>query len=362
MPSSLQSPIGHVFFPAATPLLSLVVPMHNEEESLDLFFETVTPILQKITSQYEIVCVNDGSKDNTLNKLRAVHARNSRVKIIDLSRNFGKDLALTAGIDHATGHAVIPLDADLQDPPELIPAMVEKWQAGYDMVIGVRIDRSMDSRLKRTTANLFYKIMNALSDIPIQYNAGDFRLMDRKVINALGLARERTRFMKGLFAWLGFSQAFVTYSRPSRTMGTTKFDYWKLWNFALDGVFSFSTVPLRIWSYLGGMITLASLLYMLFIVLRTLVAGIDVPGYASLVVFILFFSGMILMGVGIMGEYLGRVFIEVKQRPLYLVRETIGYNSINLSKNNKHSLNIMHRHRLSKRRLRMHGPNKLHKN
>ncbi|MBF0177814.1 MAG: glycosyltransferase family 2 protein [Magnetococcales bacterium] len=326
-PSQTQTTFSGVS-PSSPSQITLVVPIHNEEESLDRFFQTVLPILHDITPHHEVVCVNDGSTDGSWRKLLAARAENPKIKIIDLSRNFGKELALTAGMDHASGAAVIPFDADLQDPPELIPEMVQKWREGYDMVIAVRVDRSSDSRLKRTTAHFFYKIINVMSDIPIQPHAGDFRLLDRKVVDALGLARERTRFMKGLFAWQGFSQTFVTYARPSRMSGTSKWNYWKLWNLALEGIFSFSSVPLRVWTYVGGVITLISLVYMSFIVLRTLIKGIDVPGYASLLVFNLFFSGVILIGLGVIGEYLGRVFIEVKRRPLYLVREAIGWDAV----------------------------------
>jgi glycosyltransferase involved in cell wall biosynthesis len=304
--------------------LSVVVPMHDEESVVDLFFERLEPVLSDITEDYEIVCVNDGSRDRTLERLIAHHRRSERVKVIDLSRNFGKEYALSAGIDYSTGRSVIPIDADLQDPPELIPDLVAKWREGYEMVLAVRTDRRSDSFAKRTSAGAFYRLINRLSDVPLPANAGDFRLMDRKVVNALGSMPERGRYMKGMFAWLGFRQAVVTYSRPARAAGQSKWQGWKLWNFALEGIISFSSLPLRVWSYFGLAIAGSAFVYALYIIVRTLIYGIDVPGYASLAVLMLFLSGMILIGIGVIGEYLARIFVEVKQRPLYLVRETYG--------------------------------------
>lgn len=307
--------------------LSLVVPMFNEEEALPIFLARVLPIVEGITSNYEIVCVNDGSRDRTLSMLMAEHEKNARIKVIDLTRNFGKEVALTAGLDHASGNAIIPLDADLQDPPELIPDMIAKWREGYDMVIGVRSDRSSDTFFKRVTANLFYRAIGQLGEVHIPANAGDFRLLDRRVLDALKQMPERTRFNKGLFAWLGFRQTTITYTRPPRSAGIGKWQAWQLWNFALDGVFSFSTLPLRIWTYFGLFNAILAISYGIFIAVRTLIFGIDVPGYASMVVMILFFSGLQMIGLGIIGEYLGRVFLEVKQRPQYLVREAVGINA-----------------------------------
>jgi len=279
-----------------------------------------------ITESYEIICVNDGSQDQTLDLLIAARANNPRIKVINLSRNFGKEAALTAGIDYAAGQAIIPIDADLQDEPELIAEMVAKWREGYDTVIAVRADRRSDSRFKRWTANLFYRVMGRVSEVPIPSNAGDFRLLDRRVVEALKQLPERTRFMKGLFAWLGFRQAFVTYSRPERAAGATKWRYWRLWNFALEGVTSFTSLPLIIWTYIGALIATGAFLYALYIALRTLLFGVDIPGYASIVVILLFFNGLNMLGIGIVGEYLARVFIEVKNRPLYLVRDRYGFD------------------------------------
>jgi len=305
--------------------LSLVVPMYNEAEMCEPFFARVLPIIESGTDEFEIICVNDGSTDSTLDMLRELHARDNRIKILNLTRNFGKEIALTAGLEHASGNAIIPLDADLQDPPELIPEMVAKWREGYDSVIAVRSDRQSDSYLKRATAGLFYRFIGRVADTPIPANAGDFRLLDRAVVNALLQLPERTRFMKGLYAWVGFSHAYIEYSRPQRVAGKTKWKYWNLWNLALEGIFSFTTLPLRIWTYLGFAIASIAALYGVVIIVRTLLYGVDVPGYASLLVTILFLSGVNMVGLGILGEYLGRIFLEVKQRPMYLVGSRIGF-------------------------------------
>lgn len=307
--------------------LSIVVPMFNETEVLERFFGRVCPIAAGETDDYEIICVDDGSHDNTMAMLRKFHAENPNIKVLGFSRNFGKEAALAAGFDHASGDAVIPIDADLQDPPELIPELVAKWREGYDMVLAVREHRGSDSVLKRMTATSFYRMAGRLSSTPIPPNAGDFRLMDRRVVEALRKLPERNRFAKGLFGWLGFSQATVTYSRPERAGGETKWKYWRLWNYALDGIFSFSTLPLRIWTYLGMLVSATAMIYMGWIIIRTLVVGVDVPGYASLLVVVLFFSGLNMVGLGILGEYLGRIFIEVKQRPLYLVDKRLGFTN-----------------------------------
>ena len=311
----------------STPLLSIVVPAYNEMEVLPAFFQRMEKVLEAVTDRYEIICVDDGSSDGTLALLHLAHQKDPRIKYIQLSRNFGKEVALTAGLHAASGAAVIPIDADLQDPPELIADMVEKWREGAKMVIAVRADRTSDSAMKRFTANAFYKIIRGIGEVAIPDNAGDFRLMDRAVIDALRGLPERTRFNKGLFAWLGFTQAVITYQRPARAAGTSKWRYWRLWNFALEGIFSFSTLPLRIWTYLGALAAVGSIGYAVYIVLRTLVYGIDVPGYASLATIQLFFSGLIMIGMGIIGEYLGRVFIEVKRRPLYLIENQVGFST-----------------------------------
>lgn len=311
----------------SNPFLSIVVPVYNESETLGLFLERITPILRGTGLNYELVFVNDGSADNTLDILIELHAKNAEIKVINLSRNFGKEPALTAGLEYCTGDIVIPMDVDLQDPPELIPDMIDRWQAGYDVVLAVRTDRSTDSFMKRLTATGFYRFFSRVSDVDLPGNAGDFRLMDRRVVEALRRLPERTRFMKGLFAWLGFKQTQIHFTREQRSAGEGKWGGWKLWNFALDGIFSFSTAPLRIWSYLGFFLSLFSLFYLLYIITDTLIYGNDVPGYPSLVAISLFFNGAILMGLGIVGEYVGRIFIETKQRPIYLIRDTLGFDT-----------------------------------
>jgi len=306
------------------PTLSIVVPMFNEEEAMDAFFKRVQRVLQTVTPSYEIVCVNDGSRDLTLARLRQRAQQDERIKVVNLSRNFGKEIALSAGLDHATGEAVIPIDADLQDPPEVIPLMVSKWRAGAKLVLAKRRDRSSDSWLKRLTANGAYWLFSKLTHPRIPQNVGDFRLMDREVVNAIKRLPERSRFMKGLFAWIGYEAETVEYDREARSAGETKWNYWKLWNFALDGITSFSSLPLRVWSYLGFGVSLFAMAYLGFTVAKTMIFGLDVPGYASLMSVILFFNGILLVGIGVIGEYLARIFTEVKARPLYIVSETIG--------------------------------------
>jgi polyisoprenyl-phosphate glycosyltransferase len=306
------------------PTLSIIVPMYNEEEALDGFFKRVQRVLQTVTPSYEIICVNDGSRDLTLARLRQVAERDERIKVVNLSRNFGKEIALSAGLDHAAGDAVIPIDADLQDPPEVIPLMVAKWRAGAKLVLAKRRDRSTDGWLKRLTASGAYWLFSKLTHPQIPQNVGDFRLMDRDVVNAIKRLPERSRFMKGLFAWIGYEAETVEYDREARFAGETKWNYWKLWNFALDGITSFSSLPLRVWSYLGFGVSLFAMGYLGFTIAKTMIFGLDVPGYASLLSVILFFNGVLLVGIGVIGEYLARIFTEVKARPLYIVSETIG--------------------------------------
>ncbi len=246
--------------------------------------------------------------------------------MIDLSRNFGKESAITAGLDNCRGDAAIPIDVDLQDPPKVIPLLIDKWREGFDVVLAKRADRSSDTLLKQRSASMFYRVHNWMAAQKIPPNVGDFRLVDREVIEALKTLPERRRFMKGLFAWVGFPTATVDYVRDQRIAGRTKFSGWKLWNFALEGITSFSTVPLEIWSYVGALISLSSFVYGLFIAGRTLIFGVDVPGYASLLVSVLFLGGVQILGIGILGQYLGRVYSEIKQRPIYIVRRNYGSN------------------------------------
>lgn len=308
--------------------LSIVIPVLNEEESISLFLERVTPILGGLSIRYEFIFVDDGSTDDTVRILTEISERDPSIRILCLSRNFGKEAALTAGLEAANGDAVIPMDVDLQDPPELIVDFVKLWRAGYDVVYGQRISRMSDTGTKRSSAGIFYWIFNKVSSLSIEPNVGDFRLMSRPAVNATLQLRERNRFMKGIFAWVGFRAAGIPYTRPSRAAGTTKFNYWKLWNFALDGLTSFSTAPLRIWTYMGIAVAMGAIIYTLAIILQTLIFGRDVPGYASLMVVMLLLGAVQLISLGVIGEYLGRLYIESKQRPLYLVRERLGFENV----------------------------------
>ncbi len=308
------------------PHLSVVLPCYNEADNLDYLFDRLGSVLRGVGLPYELICVNDGSRDHTLRRLIDHQQRDPAIKVLDLSRNFGKEIALTAGIDASRGLAVIPIDADLQDPPELIPEMVARWQEGFDVVYAVRRTRQGESWLKRLTARGFYQVIDRLSTVAIPRNTGDFRLMDRRVVEAIGLMRERTRFMKGIFAWVGYRQTAIYYDRAPRHQGKTTWNYWKLWNLAVEGITSFSSLPLRIWSYVGVVLSLIAMLYALVIVFVTLVYGVSVAGYASLMVVVLFLGGIQLISLGVMGEYLGRIFEETKQRPLYLVRDRYGFD------------------------------------
>ena len=307
----------------ATPLLSAVVPFLNEQESLPELFRSLELHLGALGLPWELVLVDDGSTDRSLEVVqREISSRPAlKATVLVLSRNFGKEAALTAGLEACRGDVVVPLDADLQDPPELIGAMLEQWRQGFDVVYAVRTRRDGESPTKRFTAFGFYRLMGRLSSTAIPADTGDFRLMDRCVVEALRQLPERSRFMKGLFAWVGFRQTAIPYTRDGRRQGQTSWNYWKLWNFALDGITSFSRVPLQVLSGGGVAIACLALLYGSWMVLRTLVFGIDLPGYASLMTAVLFLGGVQLIGLGVLGEYLGRVFEEVKGRPLYLVRE-----------------------------------------
>jgi glycosyltransferase involved in cell wall biosynthesis len=311
---------------SAPPILSLVAPVKDEEEAIGPFIARVSPILDGLFADgaWEILFVDDGSEDNTLAAILAAHRADPRVRAVSLSRNFGKEAALTAGLDHAAGQAVIPIDVDLQDPPEVIGAMLAKWRDGYEVVYGVRTNRQSDSLPKRLTADLYYRAHNYLSSDKIPEHAGDFRLLDRSVVEIIKAMPERNRFMKGLFAWSGFRQAAVEYERAPRAVGRTKFRYWKLWTLALDGITSASTMPLRIWSYIGVVIAFFTLLYAVWVVVKTILWGSDVAGYPSLIVAILFFGSVQLISLGVLGEYVGRILIETKRRPLYVVRRKIG--------------------------------------
>lgn len=306
--------------------ITLVAPFYNEEDNVFPFLERVENALSAIRGRYdlEIICINDGSRDKTFEILKSAHQTFPFIRVLDFSRNFGKEAAITAGLDFSCGDVVIPIDSDLQHPPELILDMLMQWELGYEVVLARRIDRNTDMALQRMTANAFYEVSRYISHIEIPANVGDYRLMDRKVVDAINTLRENCRFMKGLFAWVGFRTTTVDYSVAPRSAGKSSFNTWKLWNFALEGITSFSTVPLRIWTYLGGVVSIIAFLYALQLIVKTLFWGADVPGYASLMVVILLASGIQLIGIGVLGEYLGRIFTEVKRRPPYIVREVIG--------------------------------------
>jgi glycosyltransferase involved in cell wall biosynthesis len=302
--------------------LSIVVPAYNEEAVLGEFHQRLAATLDALPVDAEVIYVNDGSHDGTPALLGALNRSDTRVSVIDFSRNFGKEIAMTAGLDCARGDAVIIIDADLQDPPELIPDMVREWQAGHDVVLMRRASRD-EGWFKKTTAHAFYWAIGRLSSVPIPADVGDFRLLSRRAVDALKRVPERSRFMKGLFAWIGFPAKEIHYHRDSRLAGKTKWNYWRLWNFALEGITSFSAVPLKVASYVGFATALVAFGYGVFVIGKTLLYGDPVRGYPTLVVLVLFLGGLQLMALGIIGEYLARMFVEVKRRPLYLVQRTL---------------------------------------
>lgn len=295
--------------------------MKNEALNLPAFFARLVPVLESVSPVYEILCVNDGSDDDTLATLLRERAKYPRIRIADLSRNFGKEAALTCGLELANSDVVVPMDADLQHPPETIVEMVQCWREGFDVVLAKRKNRESDIWLRRKTAGWFYSMQNRISEVEIPADVGDFRLMDRKVVTALKQLPERRRFMKGLFAWVGFPHTTVTFTCEPRLAGNSKFSGWRLWNFALEGVTSFSTVPLRMWTYLGSCIAVLAFVCAIFLIVKTLIFGRDVPGYASLITSSLFLGGLQLVGLGVIGEYIGRIYGEVKQRPIYVIRD-----------------------------------------
>lgn len=298
-------------------LISIVVPVYNEQDVLGKFHQRVTAVVSALSVDYEIIYINDGSTDNTSTLLNELHAQDSHVTVIELSRNFGKEVALTAGLDHSQGDVTIVIDADLQDPPELIPKLIQCWNEGFDVVYAKRRKRSGESVTKKVTAFLFYRLARKTAEIDIPEDTGDYRLLSRRAVNAVTTMREQHRFMKGLFTWIGFPQKSVLYDRESRAAGETKWGYWKLWNFALEGITSFTTIPLRISTYIGFITAFGALAFGIYIIIKTLMFGDPVAGYPTLAVIILFLGGMQLIAIGMIGEYLGRIFNETKGRPLY---------------------------------------------
>ena len=313
---------GHEKTIESNVLLSIIVPVFNEQGSIVPFMDSINNVFcSKDYINLEIIFINDGSNDSTLENLLSHQLSDSRIKIIDFSRNFGKEAAISAGLFHAVGDVVVPIDVDLQAPPEIILDMFGKWQEGYEVVLAKRIDRSSDSWIKRTTATLFYRVYNKLSRVKLPENVGDFRLMDRLVVEAIKQLPESRIFMKGIFSLVGYKSTHINYTRAQRVDGDTKFGLVKLWNFALEGITSFSELPLKIWTYIGFVISLISISYALVIAVRVSVYGVDVSGYASTIVIILFLGGIQLIGIGVLGEYLGRTYIESKRRPSYLIRK-----------------------------------------
>lgn len=300
--------------------ISLVVPVFNEEEAIPIFYKTVREFAQLQQHEVEIVFINDGSKDSTESIINALAIADPLVLSLSFTRNFGKEPALFAGLDHATGEAIIPIDVDLQDPIEVIPHLIEKWQAGADMVLAKRSDRSTDGRLKRKTAEWFYKLHNKISSPQIEENVGDFRLMSREVVENIKLLPERNLFMKGVLSWVGGKTDVVEYARGERIAGDSKFNGWKLWNLALEGITSFSTFPLRIWTYIGLIVAGISFLYGTIMIFEKIFFGNSVPGYPSLLVSVLFLGGIQLIGIGVLGEYVGRIYLETKSRPRYIIK------------------------------------------
>jgi len=308
-------------------VLSIVAPAYNEEKNLPAFLAAIVPVLEQIGEPFEIIFVDDGSRDGTLGMLAAAASQDPRIKVVGLARNFGKDIALSAGIAHATGNAVIPIDCDLQHPVELIPQFVAKWREGYEMVVGVRTNRDEEGWLRRTLSQRYYKILKAMTPVDIPPNAGDFRLIDRKIVDVIVKMPERHRFMKGIFAWPGFRVATIGFQaapRPSATRSTWSF--FKLWRFALDGLFSFTTAPLKLWTYVGIASAFGAFVYLTITVIQKLFWGIAAPGYASLLIVMLFLGGLLLISNGIQGEYIARIFEEVKGRPLFVIGTKIGFD------------------------------------
>ena len=312
------------------PELSVIIPLYNEADNLAELAQRLTVVLERCVASFEVIFIDDGSRDQSLANARALNAEDQRFRTVAFSRNFGKEIAIAAGLDHADGEAAVIMDADLQHPPEIIPAFVAKWREGFQNVYGQRVDRAAESSLRRFFARRFYRIFEAFGETGLPDAAGDFRLLGRPAIESLRAMGERARFSKGLYAWIGFKSIGVPYEVAPRVHGISKFSYRKLTRFALDGLMSFSTLPLKVWTYIGSMISGCAFAAALYFLVSTMFYGADTPGYASLIVSVMFFSGIQLMSLGILGEYIGRIFAEVKRRPLYLVAERIGMGEATL--------------------------------
>lgn len=316
---------------AAAIELTLLVPAYNESKNIGPFLDAVLPVLQQTGVTFEVLFVNDGSRDDTLGLLAAACATHPQVRAIGLARNFGKEIAMTAGLAHARGQAVIPIDCDLQHPPELIPQFIAAWRAGFDMVVGVRAKRDEEGWFRKKAARTYYRLMRKMTSVEIPPNAGDFRLIDRKIVDVILQMPERHRFMKGIFAWPGFKVTSIDFAANPRANAGNTWSFWKLWRFALDGLFSFSTVPLKMWTYVGLLTAAGAFLYGIITIVQKLVFGIEAPGYASLLILLLFFNGLSLISNGIQGEYIGRIFEEVKRRPLWVVQARFGFSAEELA-------------------------------
>jgi len=301
-------------------LISIIAPVYNEQEVLTAFYHSLCETLDTLPFRFEIIFIDDGSQDNSLEIIHSLQQNDPRISAIELSRNFGKEIALTAGLDHSHGDAAIIIDTDLQDPPELIQDMILEWKNGFDVVYGQRISRQGESVLKKVSSHLFYRVIQRMSHIKIPEDTGDFRLLNRTAIDALKQLREQRRFMKGLFSWVGYRQKAIPFHRQPRQAGASKWNYWRLWNFALEGITSFTTAPLHLATYFGLLTAFGAFLFGVYIIYHTLVWGNPIPGYPSLMVVVLFLGGIQLISIGIVGEYLGRLFDETKQRPLYLIK------------------------------------------
>ncbi len=304
---------------------SIVIPVYNEAEVLPTLYHRLTQVMEGLGEPYEVIFVNDGSTDTSPLLLRELRTKDERVKFVSFSRNFGHQIAITAGLDHSSGQAVVVMDADLQDPPEVIPRLIEKWREGFDVVFAVRERRKGESLFKRMTATLFYRLLRQLTTTEIPVDTGDFRLMSRRAVEALKAIRERNRFVRGLVGWIGFRQTAVTFVRDPRHAGETKYPLRRMVRFALDGITSFSFVPLQLATYLGFAVSFISFIYIVYAVGLKLLTNRLVPGWASIVIAVLFIGGVQLITLGIIGEYIGRIYEEVKQRPLYIVDEAAGF-------------------------------------
>ena len=307
--------------------ISLIVPVFNEEQAIRPFYDAVRSAMANTLVRLEVIFVNDGSQDGSEAQIRQLVAGDPHVVLIDLSRNFGKEAALFAGLAQAQGQAVIPIDVDLQDPVDVIPQLIERWRAGFDVVLAKRRNRTSDSYLKRCSAAGFYLLLNRIAQIHIEKNVGDFRLLDRKVVDVIREMPEQQLFMKGMLSWAGFKTTVVEYDRVARLQGKSRFNAWKLWNLALEGITSFSTLPLRLWTYIGGVVAALALGNTAWVILDKLMYGNPVPGYPSLMSAILFLGGIQLVGIGILGEYIGRIYMEAKHRPRYVIKEIVTFKA-----------------------------------